>query len=62
MTLSIGKWSDDVDATNGIEEYIPPVTSFINKFIDDVHPTVSVHTYIHIPTRSHGLQATSVPS
>jgi hypothetical protein len=43
------------DSSDGIEEYTTSVTGFINKCIDDVVPTVNVHT----PTRSHGLQATS---
>ena len=60
VTRSIRKWSDDADAnlqdsfastdwnlfrdsSNGIGER--PVTSFINKCIDDVFPTVTVRTY-----------------
>ena len=33
------------DSSNGIEEYTPSVTSFINKCIDDIVPTVTVGTY-----------------
>ena len=33
------------DSSNGIEEYTTSVTSFINKCIDDVVPTVTVRTY-----------------
>ena len=33
------------DSSNGIEEYTTSVTCFINKCIDDVVPTVTVHTY-----------------
>ena len=78
VTRSIRKWSDDADATlqdcfastdwkmfrdsaNGIEEYTTSVNGFISKCIENVVPTVIVHT-VHIPTRSHGLQATSAPS
>jgi ribosomal protein S12 methylthiotransferase accessory factor YcaO len=32
-------------SSDGIEEYTTSVTSFINKCIDDVVPTVTVHTY-----------------
>jgi hypothetical protein len=42
-------------------EYTTSVTGFINKLIDDVIPTVNVHT-VHTPTRSNGLQATSTLS
>jgi hypothetical protein len=34
-----------LDSSNGIEEYTTLVTGFINKCIDDVIPTVTVHTY-----------------
>jgi hypothetical protein len=33
------------DSSNGIEEYTTLVIGFINKCIDDVVPTVTVHTY-----------------
>lgn len=33
------------DSSNGIEEYTTSVTSFINKCIDDIVPTVIVRTY-----------------
>jgi hypothetical protein len=33
------------DSSDGIEEYTTSVTGFINKCIDDVVPTVTVHTY-----------------
>ena len=33
------------DSSNGIEEYITSVASFINKCIDDDVPTVTVCTY-----------------
>jgi hypothetical protein len=46
------------DSSNGIEEYTTSVIGFINEYIDDVIPTVT----IHIPTRRHGLQATSALS
>jgi N-acetylneuraminic acid mutarotase len=62
---TIRKWSDDTlqdcfasmfrDSSNDIE-YTTSVTTFINKCNDNVVPTVTV------PTRSHGLQATSAPS
>ena len=61
MTRSIKKWSDEADAklqdcfaaqtkicsdsSEGIEEYTTSVTVFINKCIEDVVPTVTVHTY-----------------
>ena len=66
VTRSIKKWSDETDAklqdcfssiSDGIQEYTT-VTGFINKCIDGVVPSVTVHT----PTRSHGLQATSALS
>ena len=43
------------DSSDNIEEFTTSVTSFINKCINDVVPTVTVHT-VHFPTRSHGLQ------
>jgi hypothetical protein len=33
------------DSPNGIEKYITSVTGFINKYIDDVVPTVTVRTF-----------------
>jgi hypothetical protein len=33
------------DSSDGIEEYTTLVTGFINKCIDDIVPTVTVHTY-----------------
>jgi hypothetical protein len=59
MTESLRKWSDEVDgklqdsfastdwnmvrdSSDGIEEF---TTSFINKWIDDAVPTVTVRTY-----------------
>ena len=65
VTLSIMNWSDGSDAklqdcfaskdwklvwdsSNGVE-YTTSVSGFINKCINDVVPTVTVHT------RSHGL-------
>jgi hypothetical protein len=33
------------DPSYGIDEYTTSVTGFINKCIDDVVPTVTVHTY-----------------
>jgi hypothetical protein len=38
-------WNMFWDSFNGIEEYTTSVTGFINKRIDDVVPTVTVHTY-----------------
>ena len=35
------------DSSNGFEEYTTSVISFINKCIDDVIPTVTVHTYLN---------------
>jgi hypothetical protein len=32
-------------SSDGIEEYTTSVIGFINKCIDDVVPTVTVHTY-----------------
>ncbi|KAM9432956.1 uncharacterized protein ACWYII_016820 [Salvelinus alpinus] len=34
-----------LDSSDGIEEYTTSVTGFINKCIEDVVPTVTVHTY-----------------
>ena len=33
------------DSSNGIEEYTTSVISFINKYINDIFPTVTVRTY-----------------
>jgi hypothetical protein len=33
------------DSSNGIEEYTTSVTSFINKCVNEIVPTVKVHTY-----------------
>ena len=33
------------DSSGGIEEYTSSVTGFINKCINDVVPTVAMHTY-----------------
>ena len=38
-------WNMFLDSSNGIEEYTTSVIGFINKCIDDVVPTVTVHTY-----------------
>ena len=38
-------WKMIWDSSKGIEEYTTSVISFINKCIDDVVPTVTVHTY-----------------
>ena len=38
-------WNMFRDSCNGIEEYTTSVTGFINKCIDDIVPTVTVHTY-----------------
>ena len=38
-------WKIFRDSFNGIEEYTTSVIGFINKCIDDVVPTVTVHTY-----------------
>ena len=51
-------WNMYWDSSNGIEEYTTSVIGFINKCIDDVGTTVTVHT----PTRNHGLQAASTLS
>jgi hypothetical protein len=51
------------DSSDDIVEFTISVTCFINKGIGEVIPTVTVTvipTVIHIPTRSHGLQAKSV--
>ena len=37
-------WNMFRDSSDGIEEYTTSVTGFINKCIDDVVPTVTVHT------------------
>jgi hypothetical protein len=33
------------DSSDGIEEFTTSVTGFINKCIEDIIPTVTVHTY-----------------
>jgi hypothetical protein len=33
------------DSPDGIEEYTTSVTGFINRCVDDIFPTVTVHTY-----------------
>jgi hypothetical protein len=33
------------DSSNSIEEFTTSVTGFINKYIDDVVPTVTIRTY-----------------
>jgi hypothetical protein len=33
------------DSSDGVEDYTTSVTGFINRCIDDVVPTVTVHTY-----------------
>jgi hypothetical protein len=38
-------WNMFQDSSNGIEEYTSSVVGFINKCIDDVVPTMTVHTY-----------------
>ena len=38
-------WNMFRDSSNGIEEYTTSVTGFIKKCINDVVPTVMVHTY-----------------
>jgi hypothetical protein len=38
-------WNMFQDSSDGIEEYTTSVTGFINKCIEDVVPTVTVHTY-----------------
>ena len=38
-------WNLFWDSSNGIEEYTTSVIGFINKCIDDIVPTVTVHTY-----------------
>jgi hypothetical protein len=40
-------WNMFRDSSNGIEEYTTSVTGFINTCIDDIVPTVTVHTYRH---------------
>ena len=38
-------WNMFWDSSDGIEEYTASVIGFINKFIDDVIPTVTERTY-----------------
>jgi hypothetical protein len=42
-------------SSDGIEEFTTSVTGFINKFIDDVVPTVAVRKY---PNQKPWIQAT----
>ena len=75
VTWSIKKWLDEADAklhdffastdwnmfqdsSDGIEEYTTSVTGFINKWMTSSPQWL----YVHTPTRSHGLQATSTLS
>jgi hypothetical protein len=51
-------WNMFRESSDGFEEYTTSVMGFNNKCIDDIVPTVTVHT----PTRSHGLHATSALS
>jgi hypothetical protein len=37
------------DSSDGIEEFTTSVTSFINKCIEDIVPTVTVRTYPNQP-------------
>ena len=48
-------WNMCRDSSDGIEEYTTSVNGYNNKYVDDVVPTVTVHT----PTTSHGLHAVS---
>jgi hypothetical protein len=43
-------WNMFQDSCNGIEEYTTSVIGIINKCIDEIITTVTVH----IPTRNHG--------
>ena len=43
--FAITDWNMFLDSSDGIEEYTTSVTGFINKCIEDVVPTVTVHTY-----------------
>ena len=38
-------WNMFRDSSDGIDGYTTSVTGFINKCIEDVVPTVTVHTY-----------------
>ena len=38
-------WNMFRDSSNWIEEYTTSVIGFINKYIDNVVPTVTLHTY-----------------
>ena len=38
-------WNMFRDSSNGIEEYTTSVIGFINKWIEDVVPTLTAHTY-----------------
>jgi uncharacterized protein YecT (DUF1311 family) len=50
-------WNMFRDSSDGIEEYATSVTGFINTMMSSTQCL-----YIHTPTRSHGLQATSALS
>ena len=43
--FAITDWNMFRDSSDVIEEYTTSVTGFINKCIEDVIPTVTVHTY-----------------
>ena len=40
-------WNMFQDSSNGIEEYTTSVIGFINKYINEVVPTVTVCTYLN---------------
>ena len=44
-TVLLADWNMFRDSSDGIEEYTTSVTGFIYKCIEDVVPTVTVHTY-----------------
>ena len=43
--FAITDWNMFRDSSDGLEEYTTSVTGFINKYIEDVVPTVTVRTY-----------------
>jgi hypothetical protein len=43
--FAITDWNMLRDSSDGIEEYTTSVIGFVNKYIDDVVPTVIVRTY-----------------
>ena len=43
--FAITDWNMFQDSSDGIKEYTTSVIGFINKCIDDVVPTVTLHTY-----------------